>query len=169
MKTPRIYVACLASYNNSKLHGRWIDCDMGVEHVESEIQAMLAESPEKGAEEWAIHDSEGFAGYKVGSLDDISELCDLAEAIEEFGEPLYALLTEEVDAERAIYIMNDGFLGEYNSKEEYAEQYLDDTEQLSDFAKRYFDYEAFARDVEINGDVRFIEFNGSVFAFDNHI
>lgn len=24
---PRIYVACLAAYNNGHLHGRWIDAD----------------------------------------------------------------------------------------------------------------------------------------------
>ena len=25
LDTPRIYVACLAAYNNGRLHGRWID------------------------------------------------------------------------------------------------------------------------------------------------
>lgn len=44
MTEPRIYVACLASYNNGVLHGRWIDLD-DREEVEAEIAEMLRESP----------------------------------------------------------------------------------------------------------------------------
>ncbi|MBS7457712.1 antirestriction protein ArdA [Coralloluteibacterium stylophorae] len=43
---PRIYVACLASYNNGRLHGRWIDLDgQDANDVRDEIAAMLRESP----------------------------------------------------------------------------------------------------------------------------
>ncbi|KGK67087.1 antirestriction protein ArdA [Xanthomonas citri] len=46
MTAPRIYVACLASYNNGVLHGRWIDLDgMDADDVQAEIAAMLRESP----------------------------------------------------------------------------------------------------------------------------
>jgi len=51
---PRVYVACLAAYNNGRLHGAWIEVtkpDVIMEHV----RAMLAASPEPNAEEWAIH------------------------------------------------------------------------------------------------------------------
>ncbi|GAA0687580.1 antirestriction protein ArdA [Dyella marensis] len=42
---PRIYVACLASYNNGVLHGRWIDlAGLDVADVQSEIDEMLRES-----------------------------------------------------------------------------------------------------------------------------
>ena len=85
--TPRIYVACLAAYNNGKLHGGWIDLDGKSEaDVLSEIQDILADSPEPNAEEWAIHDHEGFEGYPVNEFDDIGELCEIAEGIDEHGE-----------------------------------------------------------------------------------
>lgn len=45
MTTPRIYVACLASYNAGLLHGRWIDLDGDADEVHAEIAAMLRESP----------------------------------------------------------------------------------------------------------------------------
>ena len=51
---PRIYVACLAAYNNGCLHGRWIDATTPDE-IMDEVRAMLAASPLPGAEEWAIH------------------------------------------------------------------------------------------------------------------
>ncbi|MBA3067902.1 MAG: antirestriction protein ArdA, partial [Hyphomonas sp.] len=51
---PRIYVACLAAYNAGRLHGRWIDATTPNE-IRAEARAMLAASPEPGAEEHAIH------------------------------------------------------------------------------------------------------------------
>ena len=56
----RIYVADLAAYNNGKLHGVWIDATQNLEDIQDQINAMLAESPEGFAEEYAIHDYEGF-------------------------------------------------------------------------------------------------------------
>ncbi len=43
---PRIYAACLASYNAGRLHGLWIDATTDVDAMQAEINAMLAASPE---------------------------------------------------------------------------------------------------------------------------
>jgi len=45
--SPRIYVACLASYNAGKLHGEWIDADQDEDEdaIHEEIAAMLRASP----------------------------------------------------------------------------------------------------------------------------
>lgn len=40
----RIYAACLASYNNGVLHGRWIDASSDVDEMQEEVNAMLRES-----------------------------------------------------------------------------------------------------------------------------
>ncbi len=68
---PRIYVACLAAYNNGRLHGRWIDAGQDVEEIQTEITEMLAASPIQLAEEWAIHDYEGFEGASLGEFSSI--------------------------------------------------------------------------------------------------
>lgn len=60
VSAPRIYVACLAAYNNGILYGKWIDADQDADSIRLEIQIMLAGSPVPRAEEWAIHDYEGF-------------------------------------------------------------------------------------------------------------
>ncbi len=62
---PRIYVACLAAYNNGQLHGRWIKADQDVEPIQSEIADMLAISPIPHAEEYAIHDFEALKGRRL--------------------------------------------------------------------------------------------------------
>lgn len=42
----RIYVACLASYNNGRLHGAWIDCaGKDADDINAEIATMLRASP----------------------------------------------------------------------------------------------------------------------------
>jgi antirestriction protein len=52
MTTPRIYVACLASYNNGVLHGAWIDAGQSADEIHAEIQEMLAASPENHTCQW---------------------------------------------------------------------------------------------------------------------
>jgi len=46
MDTPKIYVACLASYNNSILHGEWIDAAQSADEIKDEINKMLRGYPE---------------------------------------------------------------------------------------------------------------------------
>lgn len=41
----KIYVACLASYNNGRLHGKWIDASSDVESMQEEVNAILKSSP----------------------------------------------------------------------------------------------------------------------------
>ncbi|MFK3848049.1 antirestriction protein ArdA [Agrobacterium pusense] len=40
----RFYAACLASYNNGVLHGRWIDASSDADEMQEEVSAMLRES-----------------------------------------------------------------------------------------------------------------------------
>jgi antirestriction protein len=42
--TNRIYVACLASYNNGVLHGKWIDATSCADDMQAEINEMLRAS-----------------------------------------------------------------------------------------------------------------------------
>jgi antirestriction protein len=175
MSTPakNIYVACLSAYNNGKLHGAWISCDnTTVDAIEAEIEAMLAESPEPDAEEYAIHGYEGFGKFKVSENADLEELVELADLIDEYGDTALALTEYEVHVDRIKTFLEDGFMGEYDSKESWAEEFLTDTDSLpdNDLVRRYFDYEAYARDCELSGDVQFIEYGyRKVFVFNGHI
>lgn len=112
--TPRIYVACLAAYNNGRLHGRWIDATDPHE-VWQEVSAMLAASPEPDAEEWAIHDYENFYGCNISEYAGFDTVCELAAFLEELGElgaKLYNELSEDLGQARAAF---DDYAGEYKS------------------------------------------------------
>jgi antirestriction protein len=64
-ETLQIYVACLSAYSNGILHGKWIDVVQDVNAMWNEINKILASSSMGHAEEWAIHDYEGFEGLSI--------------------------------------------------------------------------------------------------------
>ncbi len=81
MSSPQIYVACLASYNNGCLHGCWIDANQPPDDLHAEVQAMLASSPESSAEEWAIHDYEGFGPRRLLESEPFERVSAIAAAL----------------------------------------------------------------------------------------
>src|SRR5262245_53299918 len=91
MEARRIYVASLADYNAGTLLGRWIDTDKGEEHIWDEIKSLLADSREPVAEEWAIHDCEGFGSLSLSEYADIATVARLSQLIQEHG-PVFAEL-----------------------------------------------------------------------------
>ena len=75
---PRIYVASLSDYNNGHLHGRWISAAQDPDLIYDEIHQMLATSPSPQAEEWAIHDYEGFTPHDICETEDIPTIARIA-------------------------------------------------------------------------------------------
>ena len=82
---PRIYVASLSDYNAGRLHGSWLDAAQDPEALLAGISEMLATSPEPIAEEWAIHDYEGFCGAALSEYEDVATVSKLALGVVEHG------------------------------------------------------------------------------------
>ena len=89
----KIYVACLASYNNAILHGCWIDATQDMDDIWDDVNQMLKDSPEENAEEYAIHDYEGFGSYQVSEYEGLESANQAALFIEEHGDIAGDLLT----------------------------------------------------------------------------
>lgn len=164
----QIYVACLAAYNNGKLHGDWIDCDQkDSDAIYEEIQKILKSSPEKNAEEYAIHDYE--LPFEIGEYTPIKKIVDLLEATEK-NEVIPSLMSH-LGIEKvcdAIDYHEENFSGEYDSLEDWAYQILNDSgelDSLSDLMKNYFDFEKYAKDAEYGGDIFSIEKDGKYFVY----
>jgi antirestriction protein len=84
--TPRVYIASLSDYNAGWLLGRWIDAAQEPEAIHEEIRAMLGTSSEPVAEEWAVHDYEGFGLWSPGEYESVETLSAVARLIAEHGE-----------------------------------------------------------------------------------
>ncbi len=140
--TPRVYIACLASYNSGILHGKWVDAD----EIHEGIQEVLESSPTPGAEEWAIHDHEGFGQAVDSEWPDIEELAELSAAIVEHGEA-FRLYAENCGGSATVDGFEEAYCGEWDSEKDYAENLMDDLYEIPDYLQGYIDYEAFAREL----------------------
>jgi antirestriction protein len=166
MTTPRIYVACLASYNAGILHGAWIDANQDAESIHEDIRAMLERSLEPGAEEFAIHDYEGFAGLSLSEYEDIARVAEHAAMLEEHGEAWAAYVNHVGDHYATAEGFQDAYHGEYKSAEDFAYELAHEIGDVPEQWAPYIDWEKYARDLEYGGDFYFAE-NGyeSVFVF----
>jgi antirestriction protein len=166
----RIYVACLAAYNSGRMHGAWIDATQDETGIQDDIHSMLLASPEPGAEEWAIHDYDGFGdlGRALGEWADFETISKVANLLEEHGAAYgeYAAhmgSNEWPDGDD----FEEAFLGKWDSEQAYAESYVDDSGMLSEMPENlrmYFDYDGFARDLFM-GDYWTADAPGGVFVF----
>lgn len=152
----RIYVACLAAYNNGHLHGQWMDADREPWEIYEDIRAMLRASSEEDAEEWAIHDYEGFEGASISEYQGIESVAEIATFITEHGELGGKLLSYFGDLDDARDAISDHYAGEYESVADFARELTEQTTQIPQNLEFYIDYEAMGRDLEIN-DVLTVE------------
>lgn len=155
---PRIYVACLAAYNNGYLHGAWIDADQGADVIRDEIAAMLALSPTKGAEEYAIHDYEGFEGVTISEYAGIDTVARMGAFIAEHGALGAGLLEQFVgDIDQAETALQDCYHGQFSSLADYMEELTTESVTIPEALRYYIDWAAMARDAEMNGELFTIE------------
>ena len=152
-----IYVACLAAYNNGKLHGCWIDATQELDDIQDQINSMLASSPEEDAEEYAIHDYEGFGSYSLGEYEGIDSAHEVASFIEEHGELGAELLGYYSDIEDARKALEENYNGCYSSLADYAEELTTETSEVPEHLAFYIDYERMGRDMELSGDIFTVE------------
>lgn len=154
---PRIYVACLAAYNNGILHGAWIDANHGLDTLWEAVRTVLETSPIEHAEEFAIHDHEGFGSTGISEYESLDSVVAKAEFITEHGETGQLVLDyvsgDLNDAEDMI----ERYCGAVTSLADYAEEIISQTETITSWLEPYIDYAAIARDMEINGDIDSIE------------
>jgi antirestriction protein len=131
-----------------------VDCPSG-EMVDGQCQTCGGIGEHKqvpSAEEWAIHDHEGFYGL-VGEYTSFAYVAQAAEMIAEHGEA-YAKYAENCggndlpDADD----FNDHYRGEWDSLEAYAEDFVESCgifESMPESLRGYFDMEAYARDMDV--------------------
>ena len=121
----RIYVACLAAYNNGVLHGKWIDATQSEDEIWEEIRAMLKASPIPGAEEHAIHDYEGFGGMRLSEYESIARVAEMASAIEDHG-VAFACYVNYVGGDPDVSDFEEAYRGSWESEEAFAEHHVEE-------------------------------------------
>ncbi len=176
---PRIYAASLSDYNAGVLHGVWLEAAEPVEQLHEAIGEMLAESPTTHrygdvAEEWAIHDYEGFGSHlRIEEFDSLDRVHLLAARIAEHGEAFGAWQANQGDDDEAEQF-EDHFAGEFSSAEDYGEHLLDemgfdpaDLPEVPESLRLYIsvDVAGWVRDMQLGGEIFMVESPRGVYVF----
>ena len=170
--TPQIYIGCLASYNNGILHGAWVDATLGIDHIQDALRIILKSSPIAEAEEWAVHDYEGFETLNICEYEGFESICEKADFIEKHG-ALGAALADYFggDLEEAKQALDEQYCGAYDNLTDYVREFYEECGMLNEvpeYLARYIDFEAIGRDMDLAGDIFTIEHDGVCHVFHAH-
>lgn len=127
--TPKIWIGCLAAYNNGHLHGEWVDATDEDELNEAR-ERVLRTSPISLAEEPYIGDYDGFGevGRMLGEYASMADVANVGALIEEHGEKFIAFVgTLDYGADLGE-VTEDDFMehyrGEWESEEGFAMEHI---------------------------------------------
>jgi Antirestriction protein len=159
----RVYVGTYAKYNNGSIFGKWLDLSDYSDKEEFYDACRQLHSDEQDAE-YMFQDYENIPDGLINESWISDNLFEVIEAVSELGddeqEAFYLWLdngSRYIDTDDISGLINsfrDDYQGAYNDEEDFAYQIVEDCYDLPDFAKTYFDYEKFARDLFI-GDYTF--------------
>ncbi|MCF6253075.1 MAG: antirestriction protein ArdA [Methylococcaceae bacterium] len=158
----RVYVADLAAYNNSFLHGVWIDATLELDDIQEQVSEILKATPldeeAEEEEEYAIHDYEGFGAYSVSEYEGLESVHVVACFLEEHGEVAGDVLSHfGGDLEDARKALEENYSGCYSSLADYAEELKGGTAEIPQHLANYIDYERMGCDMEMGGDIFTVE------------
>lgn len=155
----RIYLTNLGKYNEGMLIGEWVDLPVSEEELEKVFKRIGINDE---YEEYFITDYESdIDGVKVGEYENIDDLNELAEALEDLDSEeenvLSVMLEDGCTFEEALEKIKDrDYMVYYNcdSMEDVAYQVVEESGLLDGVPEkvaRYFNYEAYGRDLELEG------------------
>lgn len=183
---PRVFVTCLAAYNNGRLHGEWVDVTSEPDDLREAIQRVLRTSPEPGAEEWFYTDWQGIPESIAGEYADIEALsewaceverCDLTalpdDALWQYVENEWQPEIEGI-ADRAY----EDYVGAYDTRAEFAQELIEECKGVPETRPiefrgvtidvlNFIDWDAVGRDLLLGGDYWSTEPDGGIYVFRN--
>ncbi len=169
----RAWIGCLASYNAGRLIGDWFDVSTEADDNAANIAATLAKGA-PGAEEYFIADYEGPSAVvrllgEYASAQDLATVATFLWSGEGLGvdaQTIAGIYIDQASPQRVADLdgvdladfWSDHFAGEGDTLKDWCETYLDDVGFFEDVAedhplRQYFDFEAYASDMRLSGDV----------------
>lgn len=172
--TPRIYIGTYNAYNNGSLHGAWIDLEEcgDAETFWAKIHEVHAkELAERGEIEPMFQDWEDIPDRFISESSLSTDVWDEWVALDDDDRELLEVYLDHIDQSGTLEQAQEAFAGKFSSEADWAEQFWEDAGYISEVPESlrfYIDYEKYARDCRLNGDVNFVEHEGDVWVFNNH-
>ena len=166
--TPRIYVGTYAKYNNGSIEGKWLDLEDYTDK-ESFYEACAELHNDESDPEYMFQDHEGIPEGMVSESHIDEKVWEWLQ-LDDDDRELLMVYQEHIREDADIEEARDAYDGQYDSEQDWAYEYVESTGMLSEcpeHLRNYFDYESFARDARLGGDMCFIRHDGQLWAFRN--
>jgi antirestriction protein len=108
---------------------------------------MLQTSPIPDAEEWAIHDFEGFEGVRISEYAGIDGVAEKAAFIAEHGKLGAELIAHFGELEEAREAINERYHGEFSDLADYVQEITEECIAIPERLRFYIDWKAMALDL----------------------
>ena len=163
-----VYVGTYAKYNDGSIFGKWLKLSDYANRGEFYEACSKLHSDEEDPE-YMFQDYENIPKGLIGESWLSDNIFEVLEAIDNLSnddqEAFFIwcnndhanLSTSDID--ELISNFQSAYIAHYDSDEDFARELIEERNDLSDFAKQYFDYEAYARDL----------FCGSYWSDDGHV
>lgn len=151
------FITNLGKYNEGELIGEWITFPIDEDDLQEVFKRIgISDEPDENGvyyEEYFFTDWDGCYYCGFGEYESIDKLNELAEALEHEGEELVKAIMEATgdSLEDALTRTDEAIFYENMTLKEVAYEIVNDCYNLPEFALRYFDYEAFGRDLRYDG------------------
>jgi antirestriction protein len=165
-----IYVGTYAKYNNGNLAGAWLNLEDFADKDDFYDYCNNVLHKDESDPELMFQDVEGIPSDLYAESSISERIWELA-AFDDHERNIIKSYLAEYDAKDFQEII-DSYCGEYSSVEDYARSHIEDCYNLDKMMGNlacYFDYESFARDLELNGDIKYCdsEDGNGIFVFNN--
>lgn len=124
-----------------------------LDDIQDQVNDMLESSLENDAEEWAIHDYEGYGSYRLSEYESIQSAHEVACFIEEQDEIAAELLSHFSAIDEAKKAIEENYASCHESVADFAEELTTDTTEIPESLAFYIDYEKMGRDLELGSDI----------------
>lgn len=156
----RVYVGTYNKYNSGSLFGKWLDLSDYSDKDEF-MEACRELHKDEQDPEYMFQDYENIPEALISESwlsDKFFELRDAIEELNETQQEAFFIWCEDAnkdfnkeDADSLVSAFTDDYIGQYDSEEDYAEEYIRETQDLSDFMLQYFNYAQYAIDLFCSG------------------
>lgn len=151
-----IYVGTYQKYNEGSLFGKWLNLSDYADKKEFYTACNELHSDEQDPE-LMFQDYENIPEGLISECSISDNIFEVIEAFENMNhsqqEPFLiwcnnchrSLSTEDINT--LISAFENDYIGKYDSEEDFARQLIEERQDLTYFAKQYFDYEAYTNDL----------------------
>jgi len=168
---PRIYCGTYAKYNAGNLAGAWLDLEDYTD-TDAFYDACRELHKDETDPEYMFQDFEGFPRALYSESPDQDKLEKLYSWLgkTEDERAIVAAYWDSIDGDADPDTALEAYAGTYSTEADWAEEFLKDTgalESIPENLRYYFDFEAYARDCRLSGDVTFCDSPEGVMVFHN--